>query len=213
MGTPALFLDRDGVINENLTAHVRAWADFRFLPGALQALRALTALGLPIVIVTNQAILARQLISQATLDDIHRRMVSRIARAGGVVKDILYCPHDQSNGCLCRKPAPGLLLNAAARHNFELQHSIIIGDAITDILAGQRAGCQTILVRTGRGEAAFRTLRHDKAPHPTAVARDLAATVPIVALWCRELLGRDMVQVESAGQLPFCEGAALHVAD
>lgn len=183
MDRPAIFLDRDGVINENLPDHVRSWEAFRFLPGALGAIRALTALQVPIVVVTNQAVIDRRLISRACLNDIHRRMIERIRRSGGEIAEVLYCPHDPAARCACRKPAPGMLLAAAARFDLDLARSVLIGDALTDVEAGQRAGCRTILVRTGRGREALRELAAGAAARPTACAGSLHTAVPLVARW------------------------------
>lgn len=181
MARGAIFLDRDGVINENLPDHVRTWADFRFLPGALDALRALTALGFPMFIVTNQAAIGRRLVSQARIETIHRRMLAEIRRAGGEIAEILYCPHEPNAGCRCRKPAPGMLLSAAARFGLDLERSVLVGDAATDLLAGQSVGCRTILVQTGRGRDALHELIAGAVPWPGAVTRDLASAVPLVA--------------------------------
>ena len=186
MQEPAIFLDRDGVINENLPDHVRSWHAFRFLPGALTALRSLTALRVPLFVVTNQAAIARHLVTQECIEDIHQRMHAHIRQAGGEITEILYCPHDASAGCLCRKPAPGMLLAAATRFNLDLRRSVLIGDALTDVIAGQRAGCSTILVQTGRGHEALRALQAGAAPRPTAFAVDLLSAVPLVTRFMRD---------------------------
>lgn len=181
MRRPAIFLDRDGVINENLPGHVCRWEDFRFLPGTLDALRELGT-SIPIVIITNQGAIGRQLVSQDTVELIHRRMVSQIRAAGGNIAGILYCPHPPEARCRCRKPAPGMLLAAAARFGLDLRRSVFVGDALTDVEAGYRAGCRTILVRTGRGEAAVRELASARHPRPAAIVDDLRAAVPAVSL-------------------------------
>lgn len=151
--TRAIFLDRDGVINENRDDHVKCWEEFHFIPGALQALRMLRRLGLPIFVITNQAVINRGLMAPSVLEDIHRRMVQQIHRHGGAVHDIRHCPHDNHEDCSCRKPRPGMLLDLAARWNIDLSHSYLIGDAWTDIAAGHAARCRCIMVQTGRGAA------------------------------------------------------------
>lgn len=181
MGRSAIFLDRDGVINENLPGHVRSWAEFRFIPGALDAVRSLTDLGAPLFIVTNQAVIGRRLVSRARVEAIHSRMLAFIRQAGGEIAGVLYCPHEPGVGCGCRKPAPGMLLTAAERFGIDLERSVLIGDAATDLLAGQRVGCRTILVQTGRGRDALRELVPGVAPWPSAVTHDLASAVPIAA--------------------------------
>jgi D-glycero-D-manno-heptose 1,7-bisphosphate phosphatase len=180
MRRPAIFLDRDGVINENLPGHVCRWEDFRFLPGTFDALRELGT-SVPIVIITNQGAIGRQLVSQDTVELIHRRMVAQIRAEGGDIAGIIYCPHPPEARCRCRKPSPGMLLAAAARFNLDLRRSVFVGDALTDVEAGYRAGCRTILVRTGRGEAAVRELASVQHPRPAAIVDDLRAAVPAVS--------------------------------
>jgi len=180
MGRPAIFLDRDGVINENLQDHVKSWSEFRFLPGVLEALRALTALRVPIFVVTNQAAIGRCMVSRESVEAIHRRMLAQIRRAEGEITAVFYCPHEPSARCNCRKPASGMLLAAATQFGLDLEQSVFIGDAATDLMAGQHVGCKTILVQTGRGGEALRDLASGLAEWPVAVAQDLADAVPIV---------------------------------
>ena len=183
VGRPAIFLDRDGVLNENRADYVRGWDEFAFLPGTFSALRRLADLGAPIVVVTNQAGVGRGMIPPDTIDDIHRRMTSEIHRRGGRIERILWCPHTVDEQCHCRKPAPGMLLHAADQLDIDLERSVVVGDAETDIEAGQRAGCRTVLVLTGRGMAAFQSIYRNgrRAGRPDAVADDLSAAVPIVS--------------------------------
>jgi D-glycero-D-manno-heptose 1,7-bisphosphate phosphatase len=148
---PAVFLDRDGVINENRDDHVKSWSEFRFLPGTFAALRQLRRVGLPVFVITNQAVISRGLVAPGMLDDIHRRMQQRIRLGGGLITDIRHCPHDTHEACGCRKPQPGMLLDLAARWNIDLARSYLVGDAWTDMAAGHAACCRCILVKTGRG--------------------------------------------------------------
>lgn len=175
----AIFLDRDGVINENRDDHVTSWEHFRFLPGALEALRLLTERRYRIFVVTNQAAVGRGLISRAELETIHQRMRQEAARQGGEITDICYCPHRPEEACGCRKPQPGMLLSLAARQAITLRDTYLIGDALSDVMAGASVGCRTILVRTGRGAA---QLAHPAwAQHqPNHVAADLLAAVQII---------------------------------
>jgi D-glycero-D-manno-heptose 1,7-bisphosphate phosphatase len=147
----AIFLDRDGVINVNRTDHVKCWDEFEFLPGALESIRRLTQTGLPIFVITNQAIVNRKLITPETLDGIHNRMMAEISKAGGYITKVYYCPHDTHEKCTCRKPEPGMLLQAAKEFDIDLAESFLIGDAWTDVEAGLTAGTRSILVMTGRG--------------------------------------------------------------
>ncbi|MGN6758858.1 MAG: D-glycero-alpha-D-manno-heptose-1,7-bisphosphate 7-phosphatase [Thermomicrobiales bacterium] len=180
MATPAIFLDRDGVINENRPDHVKGWDEFRFVPGVLDALRALTRFNLPIVVVTNQAAIGRRLVARETVEAIHRQMLQVVRQAGGEITDIVYCPHRPDERCGCRKPAPGLLFEAATRLGIALDRSVFVGDAVSDILAGQRARCQTVLVLTGRGSDALPAVRASAAA-PSAIVSDLSAAVPLIA--------------------------------
>jgi D-glycero-D-manno-heptose 1,7-bisphosphate phosphatase len=146
-----VFLDRDGVINANRADYVLNWSQFTFLPGACKALALLRTASLPIIVVTNQTVIGKGLLSVPDLADIHARMCATIHAAGGSILDILYCPHLAAENCSCRKPKPGLLLMAAKRHGIDLAASYYVGDALSDLSAGQAAGCRRILVRTGRG--------------------------------------------------------------
>lgn len=147
----AVFLDRDGVINENRDDHVKSWREFAFMPGVFTPLRRLAESGLAVVVISNQSAVGRGLISQQELDTIHRQMTREIKRNGGRVDAIHYCPHHPADGCDCRKPRPGLLLRAATRLNLDLSRSFLVGDAQSDLEAALSAGCRPVLVLTGRG--------------------------------------------------------------
>lgn len=160
---PAVFFDRDGVLIEEV-GHLRELARLRLLPGAAQAVRELAAAGFRIVIVTNQSAVARGLLSEAGLREIHEHLLALLRAEGAEVDDLRYCPHHPTEGvppwnvdCLCRKPAPGMLLEAAATHRLDLSRSYLIGDKRSDIAAARRAGCGAILVLTGHGSEEART--------------------------------------------------------
>ncbi len=178
--SPAVFLDRDGVINVNRPDHVKSWAEFEFLPGALEALARLAALNRPVIVVTNQAIVNRGMVPQPVVDEINCRMAAEIVRAGGRIDAVVYCPHRPEEACRCRKPQPGLLLEAARRYRLDLRRSVLVGDALTDIAAGQAAGCRTIMVLTGRG-AEQHTLAVQQGQNGYLVAQDLAEAVSVLA--------------------------------
>jgi len=150
---PGILLDRDGVINANRVDHVKSWAEFRFLPGALASLQALAALDVPIAVITNQSAIGRGLVSQAVIEEINARMVAQVRKAGGRIDGVWYCPHAPEAGCSCRKPQPGLLLEAARVLGLDLSRSCLIGDAMSDVQAAQAVGCPAALVITGRGTA------------------------------------------------------------
>lgn len=174
----AIFLDRDGVICRNRPDHVKNWSEFVFVARAREALARLTILDLPIIIITNQAVINREIISAEVVDEIHRRMIINIEAAGGRIDRVYYCPHRPNERCDCRKPRPGLLQQAAADLDIQLEGSYMVGDAWADIQAGMAVGCTPFLVLTGRGlSQAPQALR--EGPGCFRVVRDLyeAATV------------------------------------
>jgi len=147
----AVFLDRDGVICRNRDDHVKSWDEFVFLPGAREALARLARLNLRLIVITNQAIINRGIVPVEVVESIHTRMVRAIEEAGGRIDRVMYCPHRPDEHCACRKPEPGLLLMAAEELGLDLSQSYLIGDAETDMQAGQAAGCERYMVLTGRG--------------------------------------------------------------
>jgi len=145
-----IFLDRDGVINRNReNDYVKSWCEFEFLPNALKAIQQLTVADYQLIVVTNQACVNKGVISSETLDEIHERMVMEIETAGGQICAIYHCPHQDNDGCDCRKPKPGMLIQAAYEHAIDLSRAYLIGDSLRDIAAGQQVGCQTFLAGTG----------------------------------------------------------------
>lgn len=147
----AVFIDRDGVICRNRKDHVKSWEEFIFLPGARDALAQLSRSDLLVIVITNQAIINRGIVSVGVVEDIHHRMVWEVEAAGGRIDRVLYCPHRPDENCGCRKPQPGLLLRAAQEMGIDLSSSWLIGDAWSDMVAARRAGCGRYMVLTGRG--------------------------------------------------------------
>jgi D-glycero-D-manno-heptose 1,7-bisphosphate phosphatase len=149
---PAIFLDRDGVIIENRRNYVRSWADVAIYDNALEALAYISRYPLKVVIVTNQSVIGRGLISLNTASEINTRLVDEIHKAGGRVDGVFMCPHAPEDHCVCRKPKPGLFYQAAQELSLDLARSILVGDALSDIKAGRAAGLeQSVLVKTGLG--------------------------------------------------------------
>jgi D-glycero-D-manno-heptose 1,7-bisphosphate phosphatase len=149
---PAIFLDRDGVLIENRSDYIRDWSQVKIFPEAINVLSLSAAKNYKIVIITNQSAVGRGLISMKTARDINDQLVNLIHGQGGQVDGVYMCPHKPDDGCNCRKPKPGLFFQAAEELSLDLQRSWMIGDAWSDIQAGQAAGLrQTILVKTGRG--------------------------------------------------------------
>jgi histidinol-phosphate phosphatase family protein len=145
---PAIILDRDGVLNRKppRANYVRNWAEFEWLPGAKEALVLLTAAGFRVVVVSNQAGIARGAMTEADLLEIHRRMVGETTLAGGSIDAIYYCPHNWEEGCECRKPKPGMLFQAQHDFNLDLNRTPFVGDDDRDAQAADAAGCPSVLV-------------------------------------------------------------------
>lgn len=141
---PAAFLDRDGVLNKRPPEHdyVRSSDGFSLLPGAAGALRRLADAGYTLVVVSNQRGVARGLVTWETLSEIEEI----VRREAQVHVAFYYCPHELSDACDCRKPAPGMLLRAARELGLDLSRSVMIGDAESDVDAGDAAGARTILI-------------------------------------------------------------------
>ncbi len=150
---PAIFLDRDGVLIENRSDYVRDWSQVSVLPDAIRALSNSIIRNYKVIIVTNQSAVGRGLMSLKTANEINEQLVNLIHRQGGKLDAVYICPHRPEENCSCRKPKPGLLLQAANDLSLDLSRSWMIGDAWSDLQAGQMAGVrQSILVRTGRGK-------------------------------------------------------------
>lgn len=143
-----IFLDRDGVINKKAPKadYVKSWAEFEFLPGAIEAIKLLYSNGYKIFIISNQAGIARGLVSKSSLNLIHKNMLKILKKHGVKISGIYYCPHGWDEGCSCRKPEPGLLLQASREHFIDLTKAVFIGDDKRDLEAGNSAGCKTVLV-------------------------------------------------------------------
>ena len=170
------FLDRDGVINEPPGGHgyVTAWQQFRFIDGALDALRALKGKGYRLVVVTNQQGVGKGVMDIAALETIHRNLRTCSARHGAAIDGVFFCPHRARDGCDCRKPRPGLIHQAIRELGLDVDfgRSWLIGDSPRDMEAGAAAGLNTLFIAA----------RTDSALHPTAsaVAPSLADAVPLL---------------------------------
>lgn len=145
---PAILLDRDGVLNRKAPRgeYVRHWDEFQWLPGAKEALKLLKNAGYKVVVVSNQAGIARGAMTEADLLDIHRRMVRDASLAGGRIDAIYYCPHHWDEHCECRKPKPGMLFQAQRDFNLDLSRTPFVGDDERDGQAANAAGCPSVLV-------------------------------------------------------------------
>ncbi len=155
----AVFLDRDGVINQDRPDYVKSLKEFRLIEGSLKALALLARHNLPVFVITNQSAIGRGIITPDTLKRIHREMLSRVEKAGGRIRDIFFCPHRPDENCPCRKPKPGLIRQAADKYGLNLGRTVMIGDNAKDIQAARAAGCGlALLVRTGNLQDALARL-------------------------------------------------------
>jgi histidinol-phosphate phosphatase family protein len=166
-----VFLDRDGVINRNRDDYVKSVDEFEFLPGAPEAFARLSGAGWRAVVVSNQACIGKGLVAWETVAEIERVMLTGVAAAGGEIAAVYYCPHKPEDGCGCRKPAPGLILQASRDMSVDPKEAVFVGDAAGDVLAGRAAGCKTVVVLTGRISAAEAAALD---PAPDFIAADLA---------------------------------------
>ncbi len=172
----AAFIDRDGVINEELN-YVHRVEDFRLVAGAAEGLRRLADAGFELIVVTNQAGIAKGLYTEEDFRELTRHMRAMLAQDGVEFLDVLHCPHHPQAtvarwrvDCDCRKPAPGMILEAARRHRLDLSHSVLVGDKTSDTDAGRAAGlARTVLVETGH------VLPADANNHADHCAVDLPA--------------------------------------
>lgn len=152
----AVFVDRDGTINEEREYLYRT-DDFAFIPGAPQAIRLLNEAGYLVIVVSNQSGVARGYYTEEDVHLLHRHIAAQLEPFGARVDAWYYCPHHPSGRgsyalpCRCRKPLPGMLLEAAGRFDIDLEASFMVGDKLVDVQAGAAAGCRPILVRTGYG--------------------------------------------------------------
>jgi len=171
-----LFLDRDGVINRDRPSYITKWEEFQFLPGSIEAVAQLTAIGFSIIIITNQSAIGRKIMSPETLNQISANMQRELEAGGGKILDIFYCPHLPEDGCDCRKPAAGLLRKAAAKYNIDLAKAGLIGDNAKDIICARSTGCAfSVLVESGYQTVAAKNELAAMGIMPDYVGKDLFA--------------------------------------
>lgn len=155
----AVFLDRDGTINTDVD-YLSSPDQIEFIPGSIDAIRELNALGVKVIVVTNQSGIARGLLTETDMHAVHEEMNILLRLHGAWIDDFFFCPHHPyavveryRYQCRCRKPEPGMLLDAAARHAIDLNNSFMIGDKFVDMKAGKSAGAVSLQVSTGYGTA------------------------------------------------------------
>ncbi len=147
-----VILDRDGTINEDRDDFVKSEAEWQPLPGALEAIARLNHAGWHTVVATNQSGLARGLFDMPTLGAIHARMNRELAAYGGRIDAVFFCPHGPDDGCLCRKPLPGLFTMIGERYGTPLRSAHAVGDSLRDLEAAAAAGCSTHFVLSGKSQ-------------------------------------------------------------
>src|SRR5262245_32421116 len=182
-GRPAVFLDRDGCLIEEM-GYLNHPSRVRILPRTAAAVSRLNAAGIPAIMATNQAGIARGYFSAETLDEVNAEVERQLALCGARLDALYVCVHHPTAGsppyrqdCECRKPKPGLLRRAAREMGLDLSRSVMVGDKPSDVAAGQAAGAAGVLVLTGYGRGEWEYLRHAWSVKPDHVAEDLLDAV------------------------------------
>lgn len=171
---PAVFLDRDGTIAEEV-GYLNHVSRFRLLPGVAAAIRTLNEAELPVIVVTNQSGVGRGYFPELVVKEVHDRMRGELLAEGARVDGVYYCPHVSADGCECRKPKTGMLEQAARELGVDLKRSFVVGDRYGDIEAANRAGARSVLVRTGYGEGELAWHAQKWPKQPEFVAENLEA--------------------------------------
>ena len=172
----AVFLDRDGTICEEM-GYVNHVDRLRIFPFAAEAIRRLNEARIPVIVLTNQSGVARNIFPESLVHEVHKKMISELAAGGAHVDGIYFCPHKTEDACECRKPNPGLLDRAAREHALDLAASWVVGDRYADLEMAYTAGGRGILVMTGYGRGEYE-LHHGRWPRqPDALAADLTEAV------------------------------------
>ncbi|HBN14620.1 MAG: D-glycero-beta-D-manno-heptose-1,7-bisphosphate 7-phosphatase [Gammaproteobacteria bacterium] len=156
-GARLIILDRDGVINEDSDAFIKSVAECVPVAGSIDAIARLSKAGYTVAVATNQSGIARGLLSETTLSQIHGYLSGLVEKAGGHIAGFFYCPHGPDTNCSCRKPRPGLLYQIRDKYGSEICGVPVVGDSLRDLQAAKTAGCTPVLVRSGKGEQTLAT--------------------------------------------------------
>jgi len=170
---PAVFLDRDGTIAEEV-GYLNHPSRFRMFPFVAAAIRRLNEAGLPVVVVTNQSGVGRGYFPESQVHSVNEIMKKELTEAGARIDAVYYCPHTSADHCDCRKPKPGLLERAAREHTLDLSRSFVVGDRYGDIELARNVRARGILVRTGYGEGELAWHSAKWPTQPDFVAEDLS---------------------------------------
>jgi len=172
----AVFLDRDGTICEEM-GYVNHVDRFQIFPFAAEAIRQLNQADIPVVVVTNQSGIARNIFPESLVHEVHKKMVAELAAGGAWIDAIYFCPHKSEDACECRKPNPGLLQQAAREHALDLAASWVVGDRYADLEMAHAAGARGMLVMTGYGLGEYELHRSDWPRQPDSLAGNLSEAV------------------------------------
>jgi D-glycero-D-manno-heptose 1,7-bisphosphate phosphatase len=148
-----IILGRDGILNEFREDHIKAPEEWVPVPGALEAVSRLNHAGWHVVVATNQSGIGRGMIDMAAVNAVHAHMMRSLQGFGGRIDAVFFCPHTPEDGCDCRKPLPGMMLDIGRRYGVDLREVPMVGDTLRDLQAAQAAGCEPHLVRSGRAAA------------------------------------------------------------
>jgi len=182
----AIFLDRDGTLNEE-AGYINHVSRLKFLPGVWDAIRLLKKAGYKIIVLTNQAGLARGYFNEETLEQVHGKLMQTAKRNNAEIDALYFCPHlpgatveKYNRECDCRKPKPGMLIKAKKEHNIDLKQSYMIGDRFKDVAFGKGQGLSTVFLLTGYGLGEYCNGRKTWAFQPDFVCRDLETAANVI---------------------------------
>ena len=170
---PAVFLDRDGTIAEEV-GYLNHVSRFRMFPFAAQAIRQINQAKLPVIVITNQSGVARGYFPESLVGAVHELMTTQLVKDGAHIDALYYCPHKGDDACACRKPRPGMLERAAREHGLDLRRSFVVGDRYGDIDLARSVKARAILVRTGYGEGEIQWHSAKWPAPPDFIADNLA---------------------------------------
>ena len=176
---PAVFLDRDGTICEEV-GYLNHISRLRIFSWAAPAIRRLNEKDVPVIVVTNQSGVARGLFPESLVREVHRTMSENLAASGAHVDAYYYCTHILADQCDCRKPLPGLLHRAAAEHAVDLKRSFVVGDRYADVAMAHAVGGRGVLVLSGYGRGEYEHHREEWPRQPDQVVEDLTRAVDFV---------------------------------
>lgn len=193
----AVFLDRDGTISHEI-GYITEPDKFYLYDFSPKAIKRLNSLNVRIIVVTNQACVAKGLCGEDSINAVNGRMINLLNADGAYIDDVFFCPHhvdgtvkEYAIECSCRKPKTGMIAKAVKKYHIEVENSFVVGDKISDVEMGYSAGTQTILVMTGHGRQALDTIRQKKLTLPHYTAENLLEAVDIISRIVMEKIKND----------------------